>query len=84
MLPKIGSKGMVGVACIERETGIALCGRDIRASEYAFSDAGHAVRHYENSDTIRACPSCVAVYKDKVSKAGAAPAGAVRGLENNK
>jgi len=78
--------GTVPWAHIKKRDNRSYCGEEVKEnSEYMFNDAGHAVRNYKDSKTIRACPKCVA----ECEAAGVgtvkfmAPM-ATRGEENNK
>jgi len=53
-------------ACIRmaRDGTTSLCGRHIYASEFCFTDAAYALRHYTHNGTLRVCVSCV-VYAPK-------------------
>ena len=72
------------VACIARLRDEAYCGREIYSDEFAFQDPGYAVKHYENSKLIQACPNCVAYVKERVLEKLDLSAFATRGLEKHK
>ena len=49
-------------ACIKKRDGQTYCGREVAESkEYVFSDAAHALQHYNNdSAPIHVCLKCAA------------------------
>lgn len=50
----------VPTACIRKPSGLDIyCHRSLDRDLFTFTDAAHAVRHYANGKTLRACPDCV-------------------------
>ena len=55
-------------ACVRKpSSGIFLerawCGAEIKATDFAFLDAGHALRHYNRTKHLQACPDCLAAIR---------------------
>lgn len=72
--------------CIRKKAGETYCCRDVNESkEFVFTAAEHALEHYVNSNTLRACADCVQECKFR-RIGGKMSSGhmATQGLENDK
>lgn len=55
-------------ACIQKAKGndYAFCGREIRSSDFVFTDVDYTLQFYVASDVVRACAGCVEACKHRL------------------
>jgi len=78
-------KPKVPTVCILKSTDTTYCDRDIdECHEYVFHDAAHAIKHYTDSTTMKACPECVHWAQSKLFNTNNLTPLATRGLRNDR
>lgn len=80
-MPSSNAVKKIPEACIRQEHQFTWCGREAYNNEYLFNDAAHAVKHYTNGTSLRACQYCVERAAPKVTMGHDSPL-ATRGLND--